>query len=72
MVAGEAVAGLRIDCGTIPSDAWNLTGRIERQFESLGAISVDEQPISLEDALIAHVGRQGDKSFLLNASGGRL
>ena len=30
-----------------------------------GAESVDEQPISLEDALIAHVGRQGDKSFLL-------
>jgi hypothetical protein len=25
---------------------------------------VDDQPISLEDALIAHVGRQGDKSFL--------
>jgi ABC-2 type transport system ATP-binding protein len=42
----------------------NLNGRTERDLEALGAESVDEQPISLEDALIAHVGRQGDKSFL--------
>jgi len=41
----------------------NLNGRTERDLEELGAVSVDEQPISLEDALIAHVGRQGDKSF---------
>jgi ABC-2 type transport system ATP-binding protein len=41
----------------------NLGARAERNLESLGAESVDEQPISLEDALIAHVGRQGDKSF---------
>ena len=31
---------------------------------SSGAEEVDEQPISLEDALIAHVGRQGEKSFI--------
>jgi ABC-2 type transport system ATP-binding protein len=43
----------------------NLNGRTERDLEALGAESVDEQLISLEDALIAHVGRQGDKSFLL-------
>ena len=48
----------------------NFDGRTERELESLGAESVDDQPISLEDALIAHVGRQGDKSFFLNASGG--
>ena len=30
MVAGEAVAGLRIDRGAIPSDARNLTDRLER------------------------------------------
>jgi ABC-2 type transport system ATP-binding protein len=48
----------------------NFNGQTERDLESLGAIAVDEQPISLEDALIAHVGRQGDKSFLLNTSGG--
>jgi ABC-2 type transport system ATP-binding protein len=41
----------------------NLNGRTERDLEALGASDVDEQPISLEDALIAHVGRQGDKSF---------
>jgi ABC-2 type transport system ATP-binding protein len=41
----------------------NLNGRTERDLESLGAVAVDEQPLSLEDALIAHVGRQGDKSF---------
>jgi ABC-2 type transport system ATP-binding protein len=43
----------------------NLNGRTEHDLESLGAIAVDEQPLSLEDALIAHVGRQGDKSFML-------
>jgi ABC-2 type transport system ATP-binding protein len=48
----------------------NPTPRTERQLESLGALAVDEQPLSLEDALIAHVGRQGDRSFLLDASGG--
>jgi ABC-2 type transport system ATP-binding protein len=48
----------------------NLEGRTERELGLLGALSVDEQPISLEDALIAHVGRQGDKSFFLNAEGG--
>jgi ABC-2 type transport system ATP-binding protein len=45
----------------------NLNGRTERDLEELGAESVDEQPISLEDALIAHVGRQGDKSFFGSA-----
>ena len=49
----------------------NLNGRTERDLLDLGAESVDEQPLSLEDALIAHVGRQGDKSFFLSASGGR-
>jgi ABC-2 type transport system ATP-binding protein len=48
----------------------NLNGRTERDLEALGALAVDEQPISLEDALIAHVGRQGDKGFLLNTTGG--
>jgi ABC-2 type transport system ATP-binding protein len=48
----------------------NLSGQTEHDLESLGALAVDEQPLSLEDALIAHVGRQGDKSFFLNAAGG--
>jgi ABC-2 type transport system ATP-binding protein len=48
----------------------NLNGRTERDLEALGALSVDEQSLSLEDALIAHVGRQGDRSFLLNGTGG--
>jgi ABC-2 type transport system ATP-binding protein len=48
----------------------NFNGRTERDLEALGALAVDEQPLSLEDALIAHVGRQGDKSFLLNTAGG--
>jgi ABC-2 type transport system ATP-binding protein len=47
----------------------NPHGRTERDLEALGALAVDEQPISLEDALIAHVGRQGDRSFFLNAAG---
>jgi ABC-2 type transport system ATP-binding protein len=41
----------------------NLDGRTGRALEALGAVAMDEQPLSLEDALIAHVGRQGDKSF---------
>jgi ABC-2 type transport system ATP-binding protein len=46
----------------------NPNGRTERDLESLGALAVDERPLSLEDALIAHVGRQGDKNFF---TGGR-
>ena len=48
----------------------NANSRTGRDLETLGALAVDEQPISLDDALIAHVGRQGDKSFLLNTIGG--
>ena len=48
----------------------NLDGRTEHDLETLGALSVDEQPLSLEDALIAHVGRQGDKSFIFGSAGG--
>jgi ABC-2 type transport system ATP-binding protein len=47
----------------------NPKGQIERTLRSLGALTVDEQPISLEDALIAYVGRHGKKSLLLNTSG---
>jgi ABC-2 type transport system ATP-binding protein len=43
----------------------NPSRTIERDLEAVGALAVDQQPISLEDALIAHVGRQGDKSLLL-------
>jgi ABC-2 type transport system ATP-binding protein len=48
----------------------NLNGRTEHDLEAVGALAVDEQPISLEDALIAHVGRQGDKSFFQTTLGG--
>jgi ABC-2 type transport system ATP-binding protein len=47
----------------------NLNGRTERDLEALGALAVDEQPINLEDALIAYVGRHGGKSFLLPTLG---
>jgi ABC-2 type transport system ATP-binding protein len=43
----------------------NPSRKMERDLEAAGALAVEEQPISLEDALIAHVGRQGDKSLLL-------
>lgn len=43
----------------------NPNRTMERALEAAGALAVEEQPISLEDALIAHVGRQGDKSLLL-------
>ena len=48
----------------------NPNGQTERDLEALGALAVDEQPISLEDALIAHVGRQGDRSFFGSDAGG--
>jgi ABC-2 type transport system ATP-binding protein len=48
----------------------NPDGRTERLLESLGAEGVDEQPISLEDALIAYVGRHGKKSLLRPDAGG--
>jgi ABC-2 type transport system ATP-binding protein len=47
----------------------NYSGRTERDLESLGGLAVDEQPISLEDALIAYVGRQGKKNLFRNISG---
>jgi hypothetical protein len=47
----------------------NFNEQTEHDLECLGALSLDEQPMSLEDALIAHVGRQGEKSFFLNAAG---
>jgi ABC-2 type transport system ATP-binding protein len=47
----------------------NLHGRTERDLESLGAVAVEEQPIGLEDALIAYVGRSGEKSFLPKTAG---
>jgi ABC-2 type transport system ATP-binding protein len=48
----------------------NPNDQTHRALRSLGAETVDDQSISLEDALIAYVGRQGEKSFFLNASGG--
>jgi ABC-2 type transport system ATP-binding protein len=48
----------------------NVNGRTERDLEALGAVAVEEQPISLEDALIAHVGRQGDRGFFSKIAGG--
>jgi ABC-2 type transport system ATP-binding protein len=48
----------------------NPTGQTERRLQSLGALAVDDQPISLEDALIAYVGRHGEKSFFLDTPGG--
>jgi ABC-2 type transport system ATP-binding protein len=48
----------------------NPGGRTHRLLESLGADSVDEQPVGLEEALIAYVGRHGQKSHLLKHLGG--
>jgi ABC-2 type transport system ATP-binding protein len=48
----------------------NPNGRTHRLLESLGAAAVDEQPVGLEEALIAYVGRHGQKSQLLKHLGG--
>ena len=47
----------------------NFNGRTERDLESLGAEAVEEQPVSLEDALIAYVGRHGNQSFFVSPPG---
>jgi ABC-2 type transport system ATP-binding protein len=48
----------------------NPDGQTQRRLQALGAVAVDEQPLSLEDALIAYVGRHGKKSLLLGTPGG--
>jgi ABC-2 type transport system ATP-binding protein len=48
----------------------NPNGRTHRLLESLGAETVDERPVGLEEALIAYVGRHGQKSQLLKHLGG--
>jgi ABC-2 type transport system ATP-binding protein len=48
----------------------NPEGPAQRLIHSLGAEAVEEQPLSLEDALIAYVGRHGKKNLLVNTLGG--
>ncbi len=48
----------------------NPGGRTHRLLESLGAVAVEEQSVGLEEALIAYVGRHGQKSHLLKHLGG--
>jgi ABC-2 type transport system ATP-binding protein len=42
-----------------------------QRLESLGANSIHSQPISLEDALISYVGRQGNKNLFKKAEAAR-
>lgn len=44
-------------------------GQTQRLLESLGAVEVDDQAVGLEEALIAYVGRHGQKSQLLKHLG---
>jgi ABC-2 type transport system ATP-binding protein len=48
----------------------NPGGQTHRLLESLGALEVEDQPVGLEEALIAYVGRHGRKSHLLKHLGG--
>ena len=48
----------------------NADDHTRRIIDSLGPASVQEQPIGLEDALIAYVGRHGKRSLLLSKFGG--
>jgi ABC-2 type transport system ATP-binding protein len=50
----------------------NSNDQTQRTLQALGGQAVDEQPISLEDALIAYVGRQGKKNLFFNISEGAL
>jgi ABC-2 type transport system ATP-binding protein len=48
----------------------NANAQTQKLLRSLGALAVDEQPVGLEDGLIAYVGRHGQKSHLLKHLGG--
>src|SRR5262249_48181488 len=48
----------------------NPTAQTHRLLESQGALAVDEQPVGLDEGLIAYVGRHGQKSHLLQHLGG--
>jgi ABC-2 type transport system ATP-binding protein len=48
----------------------NPNGQTHRLLESVGAEVVEEQSVGLEEALIAYVGRHGQKSHLLKHLGG--
>jgi hypothetical protein len=48
----------------------NPDGRTHRLLESLGVLAVEEESVGLEEALIAYVGRHGQKSHLLKHLGG--
>jgi ABC-2 type transport system ATP-binding protein len=48
----------------------NAGAETHRRLQSLGALAVDEQPVGLEEALIAYLGRHGKKSHLLEHLGG--
>jgi ABC-2 type transport system ATP-binding protein len=48
----------------------NPDRQAHRLLESQGAVAVDDQPVALEEALIAYVGRHGRKSHLLHHLGG--
>lgn len=44
-------------------------GAIETHFHDLGAASIEQMPIDLEEAFISYVGNRGNRSFLVPASG---
>jgi ABC-2 type transport system ATP-binding protein len=48
----------------------NPNSQTHRTLRALGAEEISEEPLGLEDALIAYVGRQGAKTFLLDKTGG--
>jgi ABC-2 type transport system ATP-binding protein len=48
----------------------NPDGQTRRRLDALGALAVEEQAVGLEEALIAYVGRHGQKSHLLKHLGG--
>src|SRR5262245_39267964 len=48
----------------------NPNGQTHTLLASLGAVGVEEQSVGLEEALIAYVGRHGQKSHLLQHLGG--
>lgn len=43
----------------------NIDGETERELQQLGALSIEEQPVSLEEAVIAYLGERGQRQSLL-------
>jgi ABC-2 type transport system ATP-binding protein len=61
-----AVEGTRVEAAVVPDEA----GATRRALEALGAQTIEEMPVSLEDAFLDYLGERGRKASFLQEVGG--